>query len=104
MTSASGRSSDRQEPSYSAEEEGGPPRKQLRLYVVGQDETRDEAELSRLSARAQRMQALCDQMLKIKEKTLGHDVGTQTTLTGPILVGQLAIAYLHGYKTGLEDR
>ena len=85
-------------------EDDAPRRTQLRLYVVGQDETRDEAELSRLSARAQRMQALCDQMLKIKEKTLGHDVGTQTTLTGPTLVGQLAIAYLHGYKTGLEDR
>ena len=85
-------------------EDDAPRRTQLRLYVVGEDETRDDAELSRLSARAQRMQALCDQMLKIKEKTLGHDVGTQTTLTGPILVGQLAIAYLHGYKTGLEDR
>ena len=85
-------------------EDDAPRRTQLRLYVVGEDETRDDAELSRLSARAQRMQALCDQMLKIKEKTLGHDVGTQTTLTGPTLVGQLAIAYLHGYKTGLEDR
>ena len=85
-------------------EDDAPRRTQLRLYVVGEDETRDDAELSRLSARAQRMQALCDQMLKIKEKTLGHDVGTQTTLTGPTLVGQFAIAYLHGYKTGLEDR
>ena len=85
-------------------EDDAPRRTQLRLYVVGEDETRDDVELSRLSARAQRMQALCDQMLKIKEKTLGHDVGTQTTLTGPTLVGQLAIAYLHGYKTGLEDR
>ena len=85
-------------------EDDAPRRTQLRLYVVGEDETRDDAELSRLSARAQRMQALCDQMLKIKQKTLGHDVGTQTTLTGPTLVGQLAIAYLHGYKTGLEDR
>lgn len=84
-------------------EDDAPRRTQLRLYVVGEDESRDDEELKRLSARAQRMQALCDQMLKIKEKTLGHDVGTQTTLTGPILVGQLAIAYLHGYKNRADE-
>ena len=104
MTSAAGGSSGRQAPSNLSDEVGEPPRAQLRIYVVGLDESRDEGEISRLSARAQRMQALSDQLIKIKEKTLGHDVGTQTDLTGSTLVGQLATAYLHGYKTGLEDR
>ena len=104
MTSAAEGSSGRQAPSNLYDEDSEPSRARLRIYVVGEYAARDEAELARLTARAERMQALADQLMKIKENSCGHDVGTQTDLTGSTLVGQLATAYLHGYKTGLEDR